>query len=165
MSQFEQTVKLPVIWESMVLIWGDSNGMHVNDQLGNFPAFVIVIGLEINKSMTLVLPWAKFTLKFKLLHWESFIEMQSMSWRLLFISPPNEVVFVYTGIPLSVHLPFLTVVVVECWKNRDCRSGRHILWHCISSLWCWWHATNLDRDQTWTFKSPSCAVSAIVQRP
>ena len=27
---------------------------------------------------------------------------------------------------------------------RDCQSGRRILWHCTSSLWCWWHAANLD---------------------
>ena len=25
--------------------------------------------------------------------------------------------------------------------NRDCKSGRHILLHCTSSLWCCWHAT------------------------
>ena len=28
--------------------------------------------------------------------------------------------------------------------NRNCKSRRHILWHCASSLWCWWHAANLD---------------------
>ena len=29
---------------------------------------------------------------------------------------------------------------------RDYKSGRHILWHCPSSLRCCWHATNSDRD-------------------
>ena len=30
--------------------------------------------------------------------------------------------------------------------HRDCKSGRHILWHGTSSLWCCWHASKLDRD-------------------
>ena len=49
--------------------------------------------------------------------------------------------------------------------NRDCKSGRHILWHCTNSLWCWWHGTKLDSDYTWAFKSPSGAVLTIAQRP
>ena len=28
--------------------------------------------------------------------------------------------------------------------HRDCKSRRHIFWHCTSSLWRWWHAANLD---------------------
>ena len=36
----------------------------------------------------------------------------------------------------------LTHELVE--SNRDCNSGRHILWHCTSSLWCQWHAANVD---------------------
>ena len=38
--------------------------------------------------------------------------------------------------------------------NRDCKSGRHILWHCTSSLSWWWLGINLDWDYTWAFKSP-----------
>ena len=37
----------------------------------------------------------------------------------------------------SVNWHFLTIY-------RDCKSGRHILWHCTISLWRWWHATNLE---------------------
>ena len=29
----------------------------------------------------------------------------------------------------------------HCTHYRDYKSGRHILWHCINSLWCRWHAT------------------------
>ena len=50
-------------------------------------------------------------------------------------------------------------------RYRDWKSGRHILWHCTSSLWCWWHATKLNRGYTWAFKSPTCDVVTIAQSP
>ena len=50
-------------------------------------------------------------------------------------------------------------------NHRDCKSGRHILWHCTSSLWRWWHGINLDWDYTWAFKSPSCVILTIAQSP
>ena len=45
--------------------------------------------------------------------------------------------------------------------NKDCISGKHILWHCTSSLLCWWHATNLDTRLAHVarlFKAPTFAV-------
>ena len=48
---------------------------------------------------------------------------------------------------------------------RDCKSGRHILWHCTSSLSWWWHGINLDWDYTWVFKSPSFVILTIAQSP
>ena len=53
----------------------------------------------------------------------------------------------------------------ERWMNRDCKSRRHILWHCTSSLSWWWHGINLDWDYTWAFKSPSCVILTIAQSP
>ena len=50
-------------------------------------------------------------------------------------------------------------------NNTDCKSGRHILWHCTSSLSWWWHGINLDWDYTWAFKSPSCVILTIAQSP
>ena len=34
----------------------------------------------------------------------------------------------------------------QCSVYRDCKSGRHILWHCTSSLCCWWHGIKFDTD-------------------
>ena len=48
--------------------------------------------------------------------------------------------------------------------NRDCRWGWH-MWHCASSLWCCWYATNLDTILARAFKLPTCAVLTVAQSP
>ena len=47
--------------------------------------------------------------------------------------------------PLSEPMMF-SLLSIYTDAYRDCKSRRHISWHCTSSLWCCWHGTNLDRD-------------------
>ena len=67
------------------------------------------------------------------------------------------------------HLIFSTLSTQEKFvyllSYRDCKSGRHILWHCTSSLSWWWHGINLDWDYIWAFNSPSCVILTITQSP
>ena len=58
-----------------------------------------------------------------------------------------------------------TATSEEPLHNRDRKSGRHNLWHCTNSFWCWWHATDLDTILEGAFKLSACVVLTIVQSP
>ena len=83
-----------------------------------------------------------------LLIWHTMFCMRDISYRLISMKFINILsVYAQSGTQRRFN-----------WWIIDCKSGRHILWHCTSSLSWWWHGINLDWDYTWSFKSPSCYV-------
>ena len=69
-------------------------------------------------------------------HWEEF--SQDFNHELIKCLWNGSLIMSYDGICVLCESEWV------CCGYRDCKSGRHILWHCTSSLWSGWHATNLD---------------------
>ena len=111
--------------------------------------------------------WASFSIK--MLYHKYRVSLIKISW-IRWIPIPEK--YLYWNILLvpdinSYNYNIASIrLKLSCYAwNRDCKFGRHILWHCTNSIYCWWHGTNLDWDYTWAFKSPSCAVLTIAQSP